>query len=200
VERMRLLAQAREAGLTVQVEGDKLVVRGPRRLEALAWEVLAQKPDVIAALHAERNHAVAKVMEVFPGSRVVAESQPAEWPPPGSWRIEKRQHWELPESELGPCYACGEQAWERGDGVWVCRRCHPDPMRSHADEPEELSADRAALLDLARDHRWPEVEFKLGHSTVGTEAGWWTFARTVREEDLLAACHALEACREDKLS
>ena len=45
-----LLERARDAGLTVCQEGEKLVVRGPRSQEPLALELLAHKPEVIAAL------------------------------------------------------------------------------------------------------------------------------------------------------
>lgn len=45
-----LLDQARAAGLTVRAEGDRLKVRGPRRAEALAQELLARKAEVMALL------------------------------------------------------------------------------------------------------------------------------------------------------
>ncbi len=55
-----ILAEAAEAGLAVCVDGGKLIVRGPRRHEALARELLARKPEVIAFLSeplaAERFH------------------------------------------------------------------------------------------------------------------------------------------------
>ena len=47
-----LLAEANAAGLTVRADGDRLVVRGPRRCAALAQSLLARKPDVLAALEA----------------------------------------------------------------------------------------------------------------------------------------------------
>ncbi len=55
-----LLADARAAGLTVRADGDKLVVRGPRRCAALAQSLLDHKPDVMAAL-AEWGDAAAAV-------------------------------------------------------------------------------------------------------------------------------------------
>jgi hypothetical protein len=48
-----LLRQARAAGLAVATEGDKLVIRGPRRAEPVALLLLAHKPAVIAALAAD---------------------------------------------------------------------------------------------------------------------------------------------------
>jgi len=47
---MTLLQEARASGLTVQAMGDKLVIRGPRRMGDLAQRLLAHKPDVMAAL------------------------------------------------------------------------------------------------------------------------------------------------------
>ena len=47
-----LLAVARAAGLTVRAAGDKLIIRGPRRCDALARSILAHKADVMAALEA----------------------------------------------------------------------------------------------------------------------------------------------------
>lgn len=45
-----LLTRATNAGLTVMVEGDCLRIRGPRRAEAVAKTLLANKAEVLAAL------------------------------------------------------------------------------------------------------------------------------------------------------
>src|SRR5262245_58417074 len=50
---LTLLEQARSAGLTVSVRGDKLVIRGPRRAGPLAEQLLAHKGEVIDALTLE---------------------------------------------------------------------------------------------------------------------------------------------------
>src|SRR5205823_2038325 len=50
---MTLLTTARAAGLTVDVEGPTLVVRGPRRAAPLAQALLAAKPAVLSALARE---------------------------------------------------------------------------------------------------------------------------------------------------
>jgi hypothetical protein len=49
-----LLNQATAAGLTLAVEGDRLVVRGPREAGELARLLLARKREVIAALNGAR--------------------------------------------------------------------------------------------------------------------------------------------------
>jgi len=53
-----LLAKARDAGLGVVVDGDRLVVRGPLRCEAQAKSLLERKAEVVAYLSgpAKRNH------------------------------------------------------------------------------------------------------------------------------------------------
>jgi hypothetical protein len=47
---LRLLRRARDAGLAVEVEGDKLVIRGPKRAEPVARLLIDHKPAVMAAL------------------------------------------------------------------------------------------------------------------------------------------------------
>jgi hypothetical protein len=50
MDRLTLLAQAQEAGLEVKVDGDRLVIRRPKRAEPLAKELLAHKQAVLEAL------------------------------------------------------------------------------------------------------------------------------------------------------
>ncbi len=67
-----LLDEARAAGLTVRADGDRLVVRGPRRCAALARSILDHKPDVMALLafpiHKPRRVALSPVplVEMYP--------------------------------------------------------------------------------------------------------------------------------------
>ena len=49
---VELLRQARNVGLYVQAEGDRLRIRGPKRLEPLALELLRCKTELIAILRA----------------------------------------------------------------------------------------------------------------------------------------------------
>lgn len=49
---LTLLAEAETAGLTVAVDGDRLVIRGPKRLESLAKRLIAHKSAVFSALTA----------------------------------------------------------------------------------------------------------------------------------------------------
>lgn len=54
MEILKLLEQASAAGFTVRVEGDQLVVRGPRGHEAFVHALAARKDEVIAVLR--RTH------------------------------------------------------------------------------------------------------------------------------------------------
>ena len=47
---LTLLRRARDAGLAVAAEGDKLVIRGPKRAEPVALLLIKHKPEVRAAL------------------------------------------------------------------------------------------------------------------------------------------------------
>src|SRR5262249_50808230 len=64
-----LLNEAQGAGLTVEAEGDRLRIRGPRRAEPIAQRLIAHKADVLAVLTAKRAFA--------PEIRV--EDLPADW-------------------------------------------------------------------------------------------------------------------------
>ncbi|MEX1172013.1 MAG: hypothetical protein WEG56_05300 [Chloroflexota bacterium] len=52
---LTLLREARVAGLRVTVSGDRLVVQGPRRLEPIARQLLAEKRTIVEALTAEQE-------------------------------------------------------------------------------------------------------------------------------------------------
>jgi hypothetical protein len=47
---LELLAEARAAGLQVKAEGDRLVIRGPKRAEPLAKELRQHKAEILAHL------------------------------------------------------------------------------------------------------------------------------------------------------
>src|SRR5271170_6073935 len=47
---LTLLRDARAAGLSVRTEGERLVIRGPRRAEPVVHVLIAHKPDIMAAL------------------------------------------------------------------------------------------------------------------------------------------------------
>ncbi len=55
VDGIALLREARAAGLKVEADGSRLVIRGPRNAEALARRLLARKDEVLHALAHERD-------------------------------------------------------------------------------------------------------------------------------------------------
>src|SRR5215813_8994838 len=50
---MKLLHEARAAGLKVRVEGDQLIIRGPKSAERVAKALLERKADILPLLTAE---------------------------------------------------------------------------------------------------------------------------------------------------
>ena len=79
---LTLLDQARAAGLTVFTDGGRLVVRGLRREEALALELLAHKDELMAHLRARARDCldpfVAEVVALFRGE-LLAEGDGPDW-------------------------------------------------------------------------------------------------------------------------
>ena len=63
---VKLLADAKQAGLSVRAEGGLLVIRGPRQAEPLAQLLLADKAAVLAALAAQNTSAVTEEIESKP--------------------------------------------------------------------------------------------------------------------------------------
>ena len=68
------LAEARAAGLSVAAQGGRLVLRGPRRAEAMARRLIEHKGDVMAALARETTPADAARPEQPPGPEEVADA------------------------------------------------------------------------------------------------------------------------------
>src|SRR4051812_20480130 len=52
---LTLLDRARSAGLSVTVEADRLVIKGPRRAGPIVRELMAHKPEVMALLAAAQG-------------------------------------------------------------------------------------------------------------------------------------------------
>ena len=108
---LTLLLEATAAGLTVRVDGERLVIRGLRSADAVARELLAHKVDVLGALH--------------PLSGWPADCPyPHWWPevagvfPSGTFLKSRRQ----------VCGGCGfgvSVLWVDGQGRqrWSCPRC-----------------------------------------------------------------------------
>jgi hypothetical protein len=72
---LRLLAEARRAGLGVRIEGEQLSIRGPRTQESLAKRLLAHKAELIRTLDEERFicHVIERDLGLPPESLILRE-------------------------------------------------------------------------------------------------------------------------------
>ena len=105
---LTMLRAARRAGLAVAEDDGRLVVRGPRRLEPVARELLAHKAGVLDALAAERTALDPRMAAML-----------AQIPPAGAIPLLLAR----PSSHAGPraCCSCGEPLAEAER--YRCRPC-----------------------------------------------------------------------------
>ena len=103
-----LLDAAQAAGLAVRIEGEQLIVRGPRTQAALATRLLAHKAAVMAALGARDEQAIAARVAVL--RPLVPERGPI------PFLIVRRQ-----DTEDGQCHSCREPL--AGEERYRCRLC-----------------------------------------------------------------------------
>jgi hypothetical protein len=108
VDGLTLLADARRAGLRVACDGERLVVRGPRRLEPVARTLIAEKPAILRALAAE-EHEVAWRISVMQPQVPSHGAIPLLLARPGV------------RFALGTCGSCGDQL--ELDLRYRCRPC-----------------------------------------------------------------------------
>ena len=104
---LTLLRQARQAGLDVTAAGDRLVVQGPRHLEAVARRLLAAKLTVLEALAQEEHEIAWRIEAMRPQSRGTGANP----------LLVARPNKRFP---LGSCCSCGD-ALRAGDRY----RCAP---------------------------------------------------------------------------
>jgi hypothetical protein len=174
MESVALLAHARRAGLAVRLEGGRLIVRGPKRLADLAASLLDRKDAVVAALDAEADPGVVMVLDVFPGARVVAASQPAVWPPEGGWvpspgKIDPY----AAEPPRSPCPCCGTMAWSLAGTGFTCGVCHPPPGGGQAaSQDDELDT---ALFGLAERAGFPRLALSPAVTVLAGKDAWRRF-------------------------
>jgi hypothetical protein len=163
---LSLLVEARKAGLSVHIEGDKLVVRGPKMAAPIAQRLLANKAQVMAALSA--GPAPCSVCGCAFGWRAssgrvaccACEPSPqrtprlilVDYPDNPRWELEDDQYggsadavdWDacIPwDDETQSCPTCGSVAhWIDGRDGWHCLKCTP-PLRC-----EQLLRDREQIL------------------------------------------------------
>jgi len=143
VDGLTLLQQAREAGLAVKAEADKLVIRGPKCAEPVALLLIESKPKVLAAL-GEAGAWQARHREALAHWGVL---HPANEAAQLAWR-EMQVRWHFLHGQRVPewqCAGCGERiggqrALDLGRGARVhfetlnCLRRYGDRWRRDATE------------------------------------------------------------------
>lgn len=163
---LSLLAEARRAGLSVHVEGDKLVVRGPKVAAPIAQRLLANKAQVMAALSSGPAPCSACGCsfgwKTSSGRVACCACEPppdrtpriilADYPDNSRWEPELVQtddstdladwddgiRW---DDKTRSCPTCGSVAhWIDGRDGWHCLKCTP-PLRA-----EKLLHDREQML------------------------------------------------------
>ena len=135
-----MLAEARAAGLTVGIDGDRLVVHGPRRCEAKAKALLARKPDVVDYLN---EHAAT-------GGESSSTWDAADWQAHFHERAAIREHdGELPRPEAE------RLAFEDTISLWQFRH-PPEPTDDVVCVHCDAALDDDAIPVLAGDsgHVW----------------------------------------------
>jgi hypothetical protein len=126
-----LLDRARAAGLSITTDGDRLTIRGPRRADALARELIARKVEVMAEL-TEAAPAAESDSDPYPWRRVLP-----------SWPVEWRQRWADRAEELTKAGV----RWPHDDAqafaeVSAERDCYPMPPAA-AEPAREPAASTA---------------------------------------------------------
>ncbi len=99
MDRVTLLTEAREKGLEVRAEGNRLVIEGPVSLEPLANRLIAEKPVILALLGANDPNVV---------RRIKAMQARAE----GKGPLPLLTSCDLPHDTAGSCVSCGDSLTE----------------------------------------------------------------------------------------
>lgn len=106
MDAVALLAEARAAGLEVRAEGDRLIIRGPRRAEAVARRLLDAKPVLMPVLTRSARRARRRPLwYAFP------------WPDELSGLGRRRV---LP---FDLCVSCGAGSWVAYGATPLCLGC-----------------------------------------------------------------------------
>jgi hypothetical protein len=118
-----LLVEAESAGLTVHLDGDRLVIRGPRSADQVARALLGRKAEVVALLRTAS-------WVLRPDTRGRMGWQSPDAPVPFiAWEdlIDPDPTPAAPGAD--PCGWCGRRAWWRSiHGAVVCGHCHPPAL------------------------------------------------------------------------
>ena len=132
---LTLLRCARDAGLAVAAQGDKLVIRGPKRSEPVALLLLEHKPEVMAAL-----------VPAKAAPDVDDEPVPAWW---GREYLVRTITWKLSGTRSES--RARVIAWGELEGLWLRRHCTHTPQWQCAGRGTPIGGLPA--LDLADGNR-----------------------------------------------
>ena len=116
MDAMSLLAEAREAGLCLHIDGDNLVVEGPATAANVVEKLRQHKPEVMAALQAPCCPACVRragpPIDISDGclTHGVTPEQTAHW-----WRLAEEMG-----ATVSCCHCCGGPA---PNEALACRRC-----------------------------------------------------------------------------
>ncbi len=141
---LSLIQQARVAGLTVEAERDRLLIRGPRRLDALAQQLIANKVEVLAEI---------RRLDIQVASDSCDDGGHAELPPPDPPDLET-----IDAGTLEPCPLCNSlELWQDGKGNWRCQHCEP---------PNQKGAALRSLAERIR-LRYPRLRIAIAQDEAG---------------------------------
>jgi hypothetical protein len=130
MDALTLLHRAQEAGLRIEPMGDRLLVRGPKRAEAVVKLLAEHKAEVLAALSPSigswwRERFAAKAVQWFIGDRDRDAAKRLAWGDlENEWHELNGQRW--PSWQCAGCDALigGSQALDLPDG----NRVHFEPI------------------------------------------------------------------------
>ncbi len=116
-----LILRAEAAGLSIGLNGDRLVIRGPRSAESFARALLDRKAEVVALLRT-----ASWVLRPDTRGRLGLQSPDAPVPFPTWEDLPEWSHRMPAEPAGGACWWCGRREWWRSiHGAVVCGHCHP---------------------------------------------------------------------------
>ena len=160
---LNLLAEARSAGLDVQADGDRLVIRGPRAADAVARRLMAEKPAVLAALAylalpgpADRAQVWINPESFEPGDDI-PDRKPDGWRwVVATWPHDKWAEWRAWSSETTPEHARPEDiaAADYAAYTAVADRHDPDDLPAAASTALDPEERQEAERGLWRRARW----------------------------------------------
>jgi hypothetical protein len=147
---LTLLDQARAAGLSVAAVGDRLVIRGPRRAEPIACELMGRKAEVLALLVAPAEPTLEPEGELpsYPWRSAVAD-----WP--ASWR----QRW----GELANQHQDAGLSWHKAEA-----RAFTEVSAEHESGAEPPPLTLPPPAELSAPLKWRCLNSSCLHKT-----GWW---------------------------